>query len=186
MPNAGIDAPVCQCSRCDVKQNLKAYTKVTCSELVPLNVMLHVHVHILRVTKPLYCVNCYTRDTPHDPCYDCVRVPETHLSNPTSYFMGFSISWSWWRHQREAYSASLALCAGNSPVTGEFPSQMPVTRSFDVFFDLRLNKRLSKQPWGWWFETPSRSLWSHCNVFLDHDLLQDCSFSGMPIAVWRN
>ena len=41
------------------------------------------------------------------------------------------------------------LC-GNSPVTGEFPAQRPVTRSFDVFFDLRLNKRLSKQRWGWW------------------------------------
>ena len=43
------------------------------------------------------------------------------------------------------------------------PTQRPVTRSFDVFFDLRLNKRLSKQPWGWWFETPSWSLWRHCN-----------------------
>ena len=39
-----------------------------------------------------------------------------------------------------------------------------VTRSFDVFFDLRLNKRLSKQPWGWWFETPSWSLRRQCNV----------------------
>ena len=46
---------------------------------------------------------------------------------------------------------------------GEFPTQRPVTRSFDVFFDLRLYKRLSKQPWGWWFETPSWSLWRHCN-----------------------
>ena len=45
----------------------------------------------------------------------------------------------------------------------EFPTQRPVTRSFDVFFDLRLNKRLSKQPWGWWFEMPSWSLWRHCN-----------------------
>ena len=35
---------------------------------------------------------------------------------------------------------------------------------FGVFFDLRLNKRLSKQSWGWWFETPSWSLWRHCNV----------------------
>ena len=49
------------------------------------------------------------------------------------------------------------------PVTGEFPQQRPVTRSFDAFFDLRLNKRLSKQSWGWWFETPSFSLWRHCN-----------------------
>ena len=65
----------------------------------------------------------------------------------------------------EAFSALLALCVGNSPVTGEFPSQKPVTRSFDVYFDLRLNQRLSKQSWGWWFETPLRPLWRHCNVF---------------------
>ena len=55
----------------------------------------------------------------------------------------------WWRHQMETFSALLALCAGNSPVTGEFPAQRPVTRSFDVFFGLRLNKRLSKQSLGW-------------------------------------
>ena len=52
---------------------------------------------------------------------------------------------AWWRHQMEAFSALLAICAGNSPVPGEFPTQRPVTRIFDVFFDLRLNKRLSKQ-----------------------------------------
>ena len=63
---------------------------------------------------------------------------------------------------KEKKSALLALCAGKSPVTGEFPSQRPVTRSFDVSFDLRLNKRLSKQSWGW-FESPSRPLWRHCN-----------------------
>ena len=57
----------------------------------------------------------------------------------------------WWRHQMEAFSALLAICAGNSPVPGEFHAQRPVTRSFDVFFDLRLNKRLGKQSWGWWF-----------------------------------
>ena len=44
----------------------------------------------------------------------------------------------------ETFSALLALCERNSPVTGEFPSQRPVTRSFDVFFDLRLNERSSK------------------------------------------
>ena len=48
---------------------------------------------------------------------------------------------------------------------GEFPAQRPVTRSFDVFFDLRLNKRLSKQPPGWWSETPLWSLWRQCNVW---------------------
>ena len=66
---------------------------------------------------------------------------------------------SWWRHQMETVSALLALCAGNSPVIGEFPAQRPVTRSFDVFFHLSLNK----QSYGWWFETPSCSLWRHCN-----------------------
>ena len=70
-----------------------------------------------------------------------------------------------WRHQMETFSASLTLCSGNSPVTGEFPSQRPVTRSFGVFFDLRLNYRLSKQSWGWWLETPSRSFCRHCNAF---------------------
>ena len=41
----------------------------------------------------------------------------------------------------KTYSALLAICARNSPVTGEFPAQMQVKRSFDVFFDLRLNNR---------------------------------------------
>ena len=64
-----------------------------------------------------------------------------------------------WKH----FPRYLAICAGNSPVPGEFPAQRSVTRSFDVFFDLCLNKRLSKQSWGWWFETLSCSLWRHCN-----------------------
>ena len=83
---------------------------------------------------------------------------KSSLHNP------IDIALSWWRHQMEIFSALLALCAGNSPVTGEFPSQRPVTGCFYVFFDLGLIKRLSKQSWGWWFKTPSRSLWRHCNV----------------------
>ena len=55
------------------------------------------------------------------------------------------------------------LCEGNSPVTGVFPSQRPVTRSFGDFFDRRLNKRLSKQSWDWWFKTPSWPLCRYCN-----------------------
>ena len=70
---------------------------------------------------------------------------------------------TWWRHQMEEFSALLAICAGNSPVPGEFLAQRPVMWSFDVFFDLRLDERLSKQSWGWWFETPSRPLWRYCN-----------------------
>ena len=67
----------------------------------------------------------------------------------------------------ETFSMFLALCAGNSPVSDEFPTQRPVTRSFDVFYDLRPNKRLSKQSWGWWFEMLSSPLLRHCNVFAD-------------------
>ena len=75
--------------------------------------------------------------------------------------------YTWWRHQMETFSAFLAICAGYSPVPGEFPTQRPVTRSFDVYFDLRPNKRLSKQWWGWRFETQSCSLWRHCNDYED-------------------
>ena len=83
-------------------------------------------------------------------------------------FMSARTPNSWWRHQMETLSALLAICAGNSLVTGDFPYQRPVTWSFDVFFDLRLNKHW----WGWWFETPSRPLWRHCNVLhVIHTLL---------------
>ena len=77
---------------------------------------------------------------------------------------GLCLGEPWWRHQMETFSALLAIYAGNSAVTGEFPTQRPVTRSFNVFFDLRLNKQLSKQSWGWWLMTPLRPLWRHCNV----------------------
>ena len=64
-------------------------------------------------------------------------------------------------------SALLAFGAGNPPVTGEFPTHWPVTWIFDVFFDLCLNRQLSKQWRRWWFETLPRSLWRHCNVKCD-------------------
>ena len=70
-----------------------------------------------------------------------------------------------WRHQMETFSALLAISAGNSPVPGEFPAQRPVTRSFDVFFDLHPNKRLSEKWWGWWFKTSSCPLWRHHNAY---------------------
>ena len=65
----------------------------------------------------------------------------------------------------DTFSALLAICAGNSPVPSGLPAQRPVTRIFDIFFDLRLNIRLSKQSWGWWFETLSCPLWRHCNGY---------------------
>ena len=70
-----------------------------------------------------------------------------------------------WRHLLETFSMLLALCEGKPPVTGGFPSQRPARQSFDVFFDLNLNKRLSKQSRRWWLvDTPS--VCRHCNVWL--------------------
>ena len=97
------------------------------------------------------------------------------------YHLSLHIVCSWWRHQMETFYALLAFCAGNSPVSGEFPAQRPVTGSFDVFFDLRLNKRMSKQWWGWWFETPSCPLWRHCNVFL-----RSCCRKALPVLLWHS
>ena len=91
--------------------------------------------------------------------YHCNTVAFEALAKQTARLMGKS----WWRHQMETFSALLALCAGNSPVAGEFPSQRPVPRSFDVFFEMCLNKWLWKQSRRRWFETPWRSLWPHCN-----------------------
>ena len=64
--------------------------------------------------------------------------------------------------------------------TGEFPSQRLVTRGFDVFFDLRLNKRLRKPSRRRWFETPTRSLWRHCKVLI----LLFCSQCVVPADLY--
>ena len=74
----------------------------------------------------------------------------------------------------------------------EFPAQRPVTRSFDVFFDLRLNKRLSKQSWGWWFEPLWHPVWRHCNAdglgHLSYMLvaLGEIELSKFHVARWRH
>ena len=62
-----------------------------------------------------------------------------------------------WKH---VFHVAGHLCGEFTP-----PAQRPVTRSCDVFFNLHLNKRLSKQSWGLWFETPSSSLWRHSNAY---------------------
>ena len=86
---------------------------------------------------------------------------------------------SWCNHYMETFSALLAICAGNSPVPGEFPAQRPVTWSFDVFFDLRMNKGLSK---GWWFEMQLCPFWCHCNVIIRFGCLSWLFISGHIFA----
>ena len=92
-------------------------------------------------------------------------------------------NYSRWRHQMETFSALLALCAG------EFPSQRPVTRNFDVSLICALNKRLSKQPWGWWFEMPPRSSCRTLeHICIIYGLLWDVLLTHILISttVWLN
>ena len=89
-----------------------------------------------------------------------------------------------WRHQMETFSALLAICAGNSPVSGEVPAQRPMTRSFEVFFDLRLNKRLSKTIVSWWFETLSRPLWRHCKVVFSDGKSMCLTVARQPMDIF--
>ena len=98
-------------------------------------------------------------------------ITSAHLLTPmtqnfTIFMQSFTLRWifSWWRHQIKTFSALLAIYAGSSPVTGEFPAQRPLTRSSDISFDLRQTKWLSKQWWSWWFETPPCPLWRHRNA----------------------
>ena len=105
------------------------------------------------------CWHFYLLNAPHH----CVEHSRGRILTTSATYTLYIYIYIWWRHQIETFSASLAFCARKLPVTGEFPSQRPVSRSLDIFVGLRLNKRLSKQSWGWWFETPSRSFWRHCN-----------------------
>ena len=82
----------------------------------------------------------------------------------TNSFVNNNPIFTWWRQQIDTFFPLLAICVENSPVPGELPAQRPVTRSFDVFFDLCLNKRPSKQSWGCRLETPLGSLCRHYGI----------------------
>ena len=84
-----------------------------------------------------------------------------------------------WRH----FPCDCPFFARNSRVIGEFPSQKLEARSFDVFFAIRLNTRLSKQSWGWRFEKPSRSLWRHRN---DHFKQLQRRSTKTKTCLWKN
>ena len=93
---------------------------------------------------------------------------------------------TWRHHQMETFSVLQALFEGNPTVTSGLPLQRPVTRSFDVFFDVSLNKWLSKQSRCWWFESPSRSLWHHCNDTALQWLRQNIDQSFKPQKICHN
>ena len=85
------------------------------------------------------------------------------ISHTTYVLLPLVLLFTLLRHLIETFSALLTLCKGKPPVTGGFPLQKPMTRSFDVFFGMGLNKWLSKQSKCRWFETPCRSLCCRCS-----------------------
>ena len=101
-------------------------------------------VYLVEMSKPSYCIQVML-------WVSCSQSPATILYRNMMTSSNGNI-----------FRVTGHLC-GEFTGPGEFPAQRPVTRSFDAFFDLRLNKRLSKQSWGWWFETLSRPLWRHRN-----------------------
>ena len=90
-----------------------------------------------------YVSRIYVINNQYNPCHDTCSV--------------FMIFKSWWRHQVETSISHRWI-----PLT-----HRPVTRNYEVFFDLRLNKRLSKQSRRRWFEMSLRSLWRHWRHCLD-------------------
>ena len=122
----------------------------------------------------------FTRDRGDVTHYSCANF-ECEASSVKPVF-AIHFTNTWWCHQMKIFSALLALWAGDSPVTGEFPSQRPVTRSFDVLFDLHLNKRLSKQLRRWWLGTPLCSLWRHHNDTLRFGGI----WSGTSVMIFAN
>ena len=127
--------------------------------------MLHIcfMVQLLCIITPFYVYFLQIWRMKWISLLSLLRVPDLHMS------------WSDFTKMREDSGIYMMSSNGNifrvtGSLCGEFTgdrwiplTKASTTQSFDVFFDLRLTKRLSKQSWCWWFETPSRSLWSHCN-----------------------
>ena len=113
---------------------------------------------VVHLVTPLSCASLSMNTQPSVPTIQYGHLPSnSQIRRPVAHL--------WRRGMGRLCEFIMTFSNGNSfRVTGEFTAQRPVTRSFDVLFDLRLNKRLSKQWWGWWFETPSHALWRHCNV----------------------
>ena len=123
-------------------------------------------VHISRRDATSQCHGCSGPDDARGLCFNSLVIDHfSSLSTRSAFWLTHNLPLANGQvevGQMETFSASLVLCTGNSPVTGEFPSQRPITRSFDAFFALHVNKRLSTQSRCLWFETPSHSFWRHC------------------------
>ena len=133
----------------------------------PHEIFIHIHQGCFAGTGAIVRLpQCqWSKPDGYGKISQCITTTNTAKQNPCAYFLGYTVCvdnlkaaltknhahdsrfavfcgrlypyFSWWRHQMETFSALLDFCVGNSPVTGEFLSQRPVARSFDIFFDLR-------------------------------------------------
>ena len=91
------------------------------------NIQFNVWISWAKYVNKLFClwwVLCWTGNLEHNSHYIWWAILRCFFWRRSAL--------TWWRHQTKTFSALLALCGGNSPVTGEFPSQRPVTQSFDA------------------------------------------------------
>ena len=99
---------------------------------------------------------------------DKLTITKQSNTKPDAYLMGYT-AYCFSVKNEHVTSSNGNIFRITGLLCGEFTGQQWIPRikasdeGFFVFFDLRLEKRLSKQSLGWWFETPSRSLWRHCN-----------------------
>ena len=96
----------------------------------------------IRIANALVGLSMWQSKRPEE----CISMRRLNLANSVH---------TWWRQQMKTFSALLALCTGNSPHKGQWRGALICA----------LNKQLSKQRWSWWFETPTHSLWRHCNTY---------------------
>ena len=141
------------------------YTELFCfqwktTSYISVYLIFHLYgSHLKLVSVPMKTVSIYFFI---DLCLH-VHVAGAGIGDDNSTSMCFVFRPMMTSSNGNIYRVTGHLC-GEFTGPGEFPAQRPVARSFDVFFDLCLNKRLCKQWWGWWFETISRPLWCHCNT----------------------
>ena len=141
---------------------------IVCSWIVETSRFLLKHTvsHIINYSQSACTIYCQLHD-PRLVISMCINIQSSWLDHHRVQWwlkswvvatFSFRLLWLMMTSLNGIISVLLALCEGK-------PLQRPVTRSFGAFFDLRLNKRLSKQSRRRWFETPLRSLWRHHNGF---------------------
>ena len=115
-------------------------------------------ISIFRNRDGITKVNCLPYDFSKMGFNSHYILPLNHLWKDKEIQRGMS---PWWRHQMKTFTRYWPFVWGihRSPVISPHKGKW---RGFDIFFDLRLNRRLSKQSWGRWCDTPLRSLWRHC------------------------